>query len=332
MKHAGWAAFAATAMMLVVAACGGGGTVEDKPELSPEAERAARVAEQEALYEAALAAAEASRGAGEPAVWTLADEDTTIYIMGTVHLLRPELDWRSDEIDTALNEAGTLVFETDVSSPEAAREMMNFISTHAVFTDGRQLTSLLDKSEQAELQAALDYLDYPLGAMQTFRPWYAAVNLSVLQMQKDGFDPSAGVEQVLEREGKAAGKNFAYLETIEEQLGRFANLPDDEQVDFLVSSAESVEEGSEMLDVLVSEWEDGDVNGLAALMSNPEMMGSEAIYDALLKDRNEAWVPKIEAMLDAPGTVLIAVGAGHLAGEDSVIELLRADGHEVEGP
>ena len=61
------------------------------------------------LGRAALAAAEASRGAGEPAVWTLADEDTTIYIMGTVHLLRPELDWRSDEIDTALNEAGTLV-------------------------------------------------------------------------------------------------------------------------------------------------------------------------------------------------------------------------------
>ncbi|MCA8890905.1 MAG: TraB/GumN family protein [Hyphomonas sp.] len=332
MKQTGWAAFAAATMMLVLAACGGGGTVEDKPDLSPEAERAARMAEQEALYEDALAAAEASHGAGEPAVWTLSDEDTTIYIMGTVHLLRPDLDWRSDEIDTALAEAGTLVFEADVSSQEAAREMMQFISTRAVFTDGRQLTSLLDPSEQAELQAALDYLDYPLGAMQTFRPWYAAVNLSVLQMKKDGFDPSAGVEQVLEREGKAAGKDFAYLETIEEQLGRFANLPDDEQVDFLISSAESVEEGSEMLDVLVSEWEDGDVAGLAALMSNPDMMGSQAVYDALLKERNQDWVPKIEAMLDAPGTVLVAVGAGHLAGEDSVIALLRAEGHEVEGP
>ncbi len=332
MKRAGWTAFVAAAMMMGVAACGGRGTVEDKPDLSPQAERAARMAEQEALYEAALAEAEASHGAGEPAVWRLADEDTTIYIMGTVHLLRPDLDWRSEEIDTALDEAGTLVFEADVSSPQAASEMMDFVSKHALFTDGRQLTSLLDEDETAELKAALDYLGFPLGAMETFRPWYAAVNLSVLQMQKDGFDPSAGVEQVLEREGKAADKNFAYLETIEEQLGRFADLPDDEQVDFLMSSAGSVEEGSEMLDVLVDEWEDGDVAGLAALMSNPEMMGSEAIYDALLKDRNEDWVPKIEAMLDAPGTVLIAVGAGHLAGEDSVIELLRADGYEVEGP
>jgi uncharacterized protein YbaP (TraB family) len=325
-------AFAATAVMLVLAGCGDSGTIESKPDLSPEAERAAREAEQEALYEAALATAQASHGAGEPAVWTLADEDTTIRIMGTVHFLRPELDWRSEAIDAALAEADTVVFEADVSSPEAASEMMRFVSTHAIFTDGRQLTSLLDEAETAELKAALDYLGFPLGAMQTFRPWYAAVNLSVLQMQKDGFDPGAGVEQVLEKEARAAGKDFAYLETIEEQLGRFANLPDDEQVDFLISSAESVEEGSEMLDVLVDEWEDGDVAGLAALMSNPEMMGSEAIYDALLKERNEDWVPKIEAMLDEPGTVLVAVGAGHLAGKDSVIELLRAEGHEVEGP
>jgi uncharacterized protein YbaP (TraB family) len=332
MKRTGWAAIAATAVMLVLAGCSKPGKGESTPDTSPEAQRAAREAAQEALYEAAVAAAEASHGAGEPAVWTLSDEDTTIRIMGTVHFLRPELDWRSEAIDTALAEADTLVFEADVSSPEAAGEMMRFVSTQAIFTDGRQLTSLLDEGETEELKAALDYLGFPLGAMQTFRPWYAAVNLSVLQMKKDGFDPTAGVEQVLEREGKAAGKDFAYLETIEEQLGRFANLPDEEQVDFLISSAESVEEGSEMLDLLVSEWEDGDVTGLAALMSNPEMMGSEAIYDALLKARNQDWVPKIEAMLDEPGTVLIAVGAGHLAGKDSVINLLRAEGYEVEGP
>jgi len=336
MKRTGWAAAAAAVMMLAMAGCGESGTVESKPgtpvDRSSEAERAELKARQEALYEEALAAAKASRGAGEPAVWTLADEDTTIHIMGTVHFLRPELDWRSDKIDTALADADTLVFEADVSSPDAASEMMAFVSSHALFTDGRQLTSLLDEAETEELKAALDYLGFPLGAMETFRPWYAAVNLSVLQMQKDGFDPNAGVEQVLEREGKTAGKDFAYLETIEEQLGRFANLPDDEQVDFLISSAESVEEGSEMLDVLVDEWEDGDVAGLAALMSNPEMMGSEAIYDALLKERNQDWVPKVEAMLDEPGTVLIAVGAGHLAGKDSVIELLRAQGYEVAGP
>lgn len=322
MKFRVWMALAASAALFALAGCG----------LTPAEKLAARKAEQEALYNAAIAAAEASRGAGEPAVWTLADEDTTIRIMGTVHFLRPDLEWRSAVIDTALDEADTLVFEADVSSQEAASELINFVSTRGLFTDGRQLTSLLDETETAELKEALDYLGFPLGAMQTFRPWYAAMSLSVLQMKKDGFDPTAGVEKVLEEEGKAAGKSFAYLETVEQQLGRFADLPDEKQVDFLISSAESIEEGGEMLDVLISEWQDGDVNGLGLLMSNPEMMGSDAIYNALLKSRNEDWVPKIEAMLDEPGTVLIAVGAGHLAGKDSVIQLLRADGYEVAGP
>jgi hypothetical protein len=87
-----------------------------------------------------------------------------------------------------------------------------------------------------------------------------------------------------------------------------------------------------VLDTLVSEWVDGDVHGIGLLMSNPDMMGSDDVYDALLKSRNEIWVGKIEAMLEEPGTRLIAVGAGHLAGEDSVIEMLEAKGYEVEGP
>ncbi|MEZ5946898.1 MAG: TraB/GumN family protein [Hyphomonas sp.] len=325
------------ACVLALAACGqerGGeapaaGTSEvPAAEQSREALRAA----QQKLYDEALAVAEASQGDGAPAVWKMSDEDTTIYFMGTVHLLKPDLDWRSDEIDAAFEAADTLVFETDISSEAAAADMMRFISQRGMFSDGRQLTSLLNEAEKAELEAALTALNLPLGAVQPMRPWFAAVNLSVQQIQMEGFDPNSGVEQVLEAEGRADGKSFAYLETIDEQLGRFADLPDPEQVDFLVSTVESVEEGTEVLDVLVSEWADGDVTGIGVLMANPDMMGSEAVYEALLNGRNEDWVPKIEAMLDDPGTVLIAVGAGHLAGEDSVIEKLRAKGHVVEGP
>ena len=320
-----WAALVSAAVILVLASCSQPGAVESKPGPSP-------AAGHEDIYEAALARARASHGAGEPVVWTLADEDTTIHLIGTVHFLRPDLDWRTPAIDAAIASADTIVFEADVSSADARKAYTRFIGKNAIFDDGRQLTSLLSEAEIAELKQALESLDIPLGAFQTFRPWYAAMNLSVLQMQKDGFDPAAGVEQVLEREGEAAGKDFAYLETIDQQLGRFASLPDAEQVDFLINSAEEIEEGPEVMDMLVEEWEDGDVAGLGLLLSNPDMLGSEAIYDALLKDRNADWVPKIEAMLDEPGNVLIAVGAGHLAGKDSVIEMLRAEGYEVEGP
>ena len=296
------------------------------------AQAKAAKAEQDAAAAAALAAAKASRGLGEPAIWVLSDADTTLYIMGTVHLLRPELDWRSDEIDAALNAADTLVFEADVSSSEAGAEMMKFVREKGLFQNGGQLTNLLSDAETIELQAALDYVGLPLGAVQNMRPWFAAVNLSVMQMTKDGFDPNSGVEQVLIAEGTLAGKSFAYLETVDDQLGRLAGLPDDVQVDFLISSAESIDEGAAMLDALVDEWADGDVTGLGLLLANPDMMGSDEVYDALLKERNETWAPKISAMLETPGTRLIAVGAGHLAGDDSVIAMLRTDGFEVTGP
>ena len=323
---------AALALLLGVSACGSEKSAPDAPVQDEAADRAAQLEAQKAAYADALAQAQASRGAGEPALWTLSDEDTTLHIFGTVHLLRPGLDWRSDALDAALTDADTIVFEADVTSQAAASEMMKFISTEGMLGGGQQLSNLLSDLEKAELQKALDHVGLPLGAIEPMKPWWAAVNLSVLQIQSEGYDPNSGVEMVIGAEAREADKSFEYLETIDEQLGRLANMPTDVQVDFLISSAESIEEGGDVLDTLVSEWVDGDVNGIGLLMSNPDMMGSDEVYDALLKARNEIWVGKIEAMLDEPGTSLIAVGAGHLAGDDSVIKLLEAKGYEVEGP
>mgnify|MGYP000306409678 CR=1 FL=1 len=88
-----------------------------------------------------------------------------------------------------------------------------------------------------------------------------------------------------------------------------------------------------MLNLLVAEWAEGDVDGIATLVANPDGYGfTDAAYQSLLVKRNQAWVPQIEAMLEQPGSVFIAVGAGHLAGPDSVIVMLRDKGYTVEGP
>ncbi len=289
----------------------------------------AAMAENEAR---AIAAAKASRGAGQPAMWTLKDEDTTLHILGTVHLLRPDLEWRTDEIDAAIRSADTVVFEADTTSEQAGRDLMKFFTSQGMFTDGTQLTSLLTPEETEQLKEALTQLNLPVEAIQPMRPWYAALNLSVMQMTGEGFDPAAGVEMKIEAEAKAHGATFEYLETVDQQLGEFAALDNCAQIDFLLMSAESLKQGTEVLDLLVSEWADGDAAGLGALMSSPEAFGSEAAYAALLTNRNARWAPLIADMLDEPGTRLIAVGAGHLVGEDSVIAMLRAEGYEVTGP
>jgi uncharacterized protein YbaP (TraB family) len=298
-------------------------------------DRAARLAASEVragLEAEALAAALESRGSGAPALWTLSDEDTTVHILGTVHLLRPELDWLSPHIRAAILAADRIVLEADTTSPKAQRDLIGFFARSGIFGAGEQLSSLLTPEEEAFVRGALDNTNLPLDALQTMRPWFAAINISVMQITENGFDPGAGVESVIERMTQGRDVTFAFLETVDEQLGGLAGLEDCEQVNFLLATVESLEVGVEMLDVLVDEWVDGDVRGLGLLMANPVMLGSQAIYDVMLTDRNRRWVPQIVAMLDEPGTVLVAVGAGHLAGADSVITMLRDEGFSVEGP
>ena len=329
------AALAASA--LVFAACQREGEATEPAVAVAEAAPAAceRAADPATMAEAearAIAAAQASRGAGQPAMWTLKDEDTTLHILGTVHLLRPDLEWRTPEIGAAIAAADTVVFEADTTSADAGRELMKFFSTQGMFTDGTQLTSLLTEAETAVLTEALTQVGLPLEAVQPMRPWYAALNLSVMQMTAEGFDPASGVEMKIEAEAKGHGAAFDYLETVDQQLGEFARLDNCAQVEFLMMTAASLGEGVEVLDLLVSEWADGDAAGLGALMASPDSFGSQSAYEALLTNRNARWVPLIAGKLEEPGTQLIAVGAGHLVGEDSVIAMLRAEGYEVAGP
>lgn len=284
-------------------------------------------------FDASLEQAQDSQGPGYPAMWRLADEDTTIHVFGTVHLLRPELEWRTEAFDDAVSNADHIVFEVDMKSPEAQRAIATDFLARGMFEDGRTLKGVLADGDEAVISAAFDSLGVPIDAMNTFEPWMASVNLGVMKLVNDGYDPNSGVENVIETEAAADGKTFGFLEQISQQTDAFDLLPEDEQITMLYETALLLEESPRMLDMLVDEWADGDVEGIATLVANPDGYGfTDAAYQALLVKRNEAWVPQIEAMLDEPGSVFIAVGAGHLAGPDSVITMLRDKGYTVDGP
>jgi len=138
------------------------------------------------------------------------------------------------------------------------------------------------------------------------------------------------VETILTAEAKAAGKSFGYLETAEQQLGALAGGTLEEQIEALVFTAETLDLGPDVLDALVEEWADGDQLGLGVIIADPNSIGGEEAYQRLLVDRNANWVPQIRAMLDEPGTSMIAVGAAHLAGPNSVISMLRSEAVTVE--
>ncbi len=269
---------------------------------------------------------------GSPAIWSFSDDDTTVYLFGTVHLLKPETEWRSEEIDAAFNAADTVYFEADVQSEAAGLEALQVIGEYGVYKDGGSLSAALDDDEEREVAEAAAMLGVSMSALEPNKPWWAGVQLAQVQIISQGYAPDSGVEVVLSRDAQAQGKAFGYFESVREQLLFFGEMPEEDQIEFLVSGAEQIEEDPRMLDRLVVDWAEGDVAGIADAMSEPEALGSDLLYERLIVQRNQNWVPKIEALLDEPGVKFVAVGAAHLAGDDSVVAMLRAKGYQIEGP
>ena len=285
-----------------------------------------------ALMTEAVSEAGDTQGGGSPAIWTFSDDDSTVHLFGTIHLLRPETQWRSSDFTAAFTAADRLVLEADTESPEVMAEMQTVMMSRAMYSDGTDVRDVLPDQHEPAIDAALSSMGANLEAVRGMRPWFIGLQMSVAQLQRSGYDPMSGVDMRLSAEARAAGKSLGYLETAESQLMILSGGTAEEQAAGLVFGAYTIDMGSQMLDTMVDEWSDGDVVGLGSIMSNPAIVGGQKAYDALLTQRNKNWVPLIKGYLDEPGTTFIAVGAAHLAGPDSVITMLRDDGIKVEGP
>jgi len=277
--------------------------------------------------EQAISVAESTSGDGDPAIWKLSDDDTDVYFFGTVHVLPSGINWRSSKLDSIIADMDTLYMEADVTSPEAQRQAQSLIATQAMYTDGRTLSDALGDDKDIVAKAA-EKAGLPFAGIEQMKPWFAGINLQMMLLLKDGYNPMSGVEMVLSKEAK--GKNFAYFETMEEQLEMLGGGTEAEQIEGLVFAAETMDIGKRTIDTIVSEWADGDVPGMAAIVANPDAIGGQKAYDRLLTQRNANWIPQIEAILDDPGVKLVAVGGAHLVGPDSVIAMLEGKGHTIE--
>lgn len=268
---------------------------------------------------------QAPAGSG-PALWVIRDADSTIYLFGTVHVLRPTTAWGSPRVDAAFAEADEIWFE--ITNPDDQAAALPYIMEHGI-DPSRPLDTLLSEAEYARLGEAAGVIGIPLQQLNIMRPWLVGLSLAMAPLIKAGYDPTSGIELVLRARAEAEGKPVKGLETIEEQIMILAGFPEDAQLNFLRQSLESYENASVELDGLVDAWAAGDVEGLAGFAH--EMRDDDArIYDAMLTRRNTNWAGQIETMLDGSGTAFIAVGAAHLAGDDSVQVILGRRGVSVE--
>ncbi|PVM91281.1 TraB/GumN family protein [Caulobacter endophyticus] len=269
----------------------------------------------------------AAQALAEPALWKIQDQDSTIYLFGTVHVLRPETQWRSAKLDSALKLADELVLE--VVGADDMAVMQPLIMKYGI----DPATPLSKKLAAADWEKTKTYgqeMGVPPAAIEAFRPWMAAITLAMAPMVKAGFDPKKGVEQVLTAELKADGKGVGQLETAEQQIRFFADLPAADEVLLLKSTLDEVEEGPAKLDAMVKAWAAGDVKGLEGQFITEMRAKYKPLYSTLIVTRNTAWADQLKTKLDGKGVSFVAVGAGHLVGPDSVQTLLGKRGIKVE--
>lgn len=305
--------------LLALTACG----QKSAPKLSADASPIERV-------EHALSVAKSTKGDGDPTMWKMSDDDTTIYIYGTVHILKPETKWETPEFNAAFDSADTLYVEADITNPESMQSMQKVIASKAAFTDGESLRTVLTADQYNKVNDVLVKMGAPAGALDGAKPWAVGLQILMSQMATLGYDPESGVDPILIAKAKSTGKAMGYFETATFQAHLLSGGTIEDQVESLMFQIETMEKSPDMLELLVDEWVDGDNAGLGAIMGEPAMYGNASMYNAMMKDRNKDWIPKIENILDKPGTVFVAVGAGHLAGPDSVITMLQSKGHKVE--
>jgi len=256
-----------------------------------------------------------------PALWKVADADTTIYLFGTIHALPEGVSWYDGAIKAAFERSGELV--TEIVRPEPA-QMQALILAKARLPQGKTLRKQMTPEDRAGYEAALAGLGLPLDAFDAFEPWYAAIGLATLPLARDGFATRYGVEETLDARAQALRQRHVALETAEYQLGLFDALPPDAQERYLNQVVAQLPTIKTQLGRMVAAWEAGDADLLAGLIN--EENDDPVLLRTLLTDRNRAWAGWIRKRMDSPGTVFLAVGAGHLAGSGSVQDQLAGLG------
>lgn len=274
--------------------------------------------------------AKQTKGDGNPTLWKLSDEDTTIYMFGTVHTLPTGVEWRTDAFNSAFNASEIIYLEGDINEFSDPEVMKPLAEKYFKLQGDETLQTILSHTEYAKAASVAESVGLNIEDYSKRALWYFAEDLGYAQLEKIGYEISSGVEMVLITEGDASDKIFKFLERPEDQFQALTAGTTQDHVEQLMFTVETLPTLASFADLTVEEWADGDIIGLGKMFENGDTMGGQAYYENLVVKRNRKWTNQIIGMLDEPGTIFIAAGTGHFVGSDSVINMLEAKGQKIE--
>ena len=261
-------------------------------------------------------------------LWKVGSTEHSIYILGSIHFLKKENYPLKKSIEEAFAGAKKIVLEIDLkaATPEKAQHVM---LEKALYRDGTTLQQNIAQETYRSAEQRANGLGIDLRALGPFKPWFVALTLTSLKLQKLGFDSNYGIDRYLADRAKNSDKATGGLETLESQVGLIDQLPRRDQELMLRESLKELDLLDQGVERIVQSWLAGDVNSLEALLL-AGMREYPEVHQKLIIDRHRRWVPQIEKMIKQGENVLVVVGAAHLVGKDGIIELLRARGYSAE--
>ncbi len=261
-----------------------------------------------------------------PALWVAADDDSRVYMLGTIHMLDPGVDWMNDRIAEAFFSSTELWLELDFRTDKTAG--FAYIAQRGT-SPGKTLASRLTPEDRAALEAGAKTIGVSVASMQGMRPWLATMMIGLAATRKAGLT-DAGVDLTLMRDAEAEGMDIHAFETGAEQIAVFADLTEAQELEMLRATIRTLDDAVPTLKKMSAAWASGDVEALVALSDEDLKAAGAVFYERLLGDRNKRFADRIAEIMKGSGTAFVAVGAAHFAGEGSVLDFLAKQGVRVE--
>ena len=261
-------------------------------------------------------------------LWSIRTPRNTVYLLGSLHLLDRDAYPLAPVIESAYGDSQRIIFETDIGAMNDSRVQTHMLQL-GLYLQGESLFQDLDETTRGLLERKLSELGMPLEGLASFKPWFVALTLTILDLQRLGFTPNHGVDVYFFTRAKEDKKAIDFLEPPEYQLDLLGNMDMHNQKLFLRQTLEDLELIPDAAGDMVRYWETGDVDNLYTLLFK-SFADYPAIHDRLLVQRNKKWVVTVEESMQQSSDVLFIVGVGHLVGPGSVVDLLRKKGYNVK--
>jgi uncharacterized protein YbaP (TraB family) len=261
-------------------------------------------------------------------LWVVETPSNQVFLLGSLHVLKSEAYPLAAEIDRAYALSQRLVFETDLEAmmdPAIQTKMMEL----GVYPEGQDLFQNISERTRIKLEKRLKTLGLPAADLTRFKPWFLAVTLTTLELQRMGFNPLYGIDIHFYNKARADEKELGYLESVDYQLSLLGNMNARDQKSFLSQTLEDLDIAAQLAGDMVAAWQRGDAEKLYTLLFK-SFERYPGIEDRLLTRRNKDWILKIEEMLGKPQNTMVIVGAGHLIGPKGIVQLLRQKGYQVK--